>query len=199
MNTFTKALLASVIAMLAYPVIAAGPASAPRNAQQDMTQAQFMKFTEERFDALDVNKDGKVTKEERAAQRQGRGMGPSASMPDTMTKAEHMKMAQERFAAMDVNKDGKITKDERGGKRDGKRGDKHGGKKADKRGDRGMEVGTTRDQHMKMSQERFDAKDVNKNGKIDAEEVGRRGGKQRSGQGQGQGRGMPQASMPVAK
>lgn len=203
MNTFTKALLASAIAVLAYPVIAAGPASAPRYFQQDMSKELHMKYAEERFDALDTNKDGKITTEERAAQRPGRGMGPGASMPAEISKADHMKYAEERFTALDTNKDGKITADERAAQRAAKRSGRDGGRYG------AVMVDMTRDQFMKMSQDRFDAMDTNKDGKIGADEVGRQGGMNRgkhysghrgSGQGwQGQGRWMPPASAPAAK
>ena len=200
MNTFTKALLASAITVLAYPVIAAGPASAPRYFQQDMTKEQHMKYAEERFDALDTNKDGKITAEERTAKRPGRGMGPGASMPAEISKTEHMKYAEDRFNALDTNKDGKITADERAASRAGRMGGRVGG---------AISAGMTRDQFMKMSQDRFDAMDANKDGKIGADEMGRQAGMTRgkhqsgrrgSGQGQpGQGRWMPPVSAPAAK
>lgn len=128
MNTLIKTLLISAAVALAYPAIAAGPASAPRFNQQEMTKEQHMKYAEDRFNALDANKDGKITSEERAANRKGRGMGPGAGMPVEMTREQHMKYAQERFDAMDTNKDGKISVEERQAKRQGKQGMMRGGR-----------------------------------------------------------------------
>lgn len=156
MNTLTKTLLVSSVLALAYPAIAGGPASAPRYMQQEMTREQHMQFEEERFNAMDANKDGKISAEERTAQRPGRGMGPGASMPAEMSHEEHMKWAQARFDEMDANKDGKINAEDR----------------AARRAARGMGGGAagpdviTRKQHLKYAQEHFNAMDANKDGKL---------------------------------
>ncbi len=200
MNTLIKALLVSAAVALAYPVIAAGPASAPGYMQQDMTKEQYLKFAQDRFDAMDTNKDGKISTEERAANRPGRGAGPGASMPVEVTREQHMKFAEDRFNAMDANKDGKITSEERFANRYG-RGFGPGA---------GMPAEMTREQHMQWAQERFDAMDTNKDGKISVDErQAQRQGKwaKRGGRGcgpDGRGYGMrggwgPQASMPATK
>ncbi len=186
MNTLIKTLLISAAVALAYPAIAAGPASAPRFNQQEMTKEQHMKYAEDRFNALDTNKDGKITTDERANQRKGRGMGPGASMPAEVTRAQHMKFAEDRFNALDANKDGKITSEERAANRKG-RGMGPGA---------GMPVEMTREQHMKYAQERFDAMDTNKDGKISVEE---RQAKRQGKQGMMRGGWVPQASTPASK
>ncbi len=116
MKTLFKTLMVTTALALAYPAVAAGPASAPR--AQDVTHEQHMKFAADRFDAIDANKDGKISAEERAAMRRGRGM----AAPAEMTREQHMQFAEERFKAMDVNQDGKITADERRAHRGGKAG-----------------------------------------------------------------------------
>lgn len=116
MKTLFNTLAVAVALALAYPAVAAGPASAPR--AQDVTHEQHMKFAADRFDAIDTNKDGKISAEERAAMRRGRGM----AAPAEMTREQHMQFAEERFKAMDANQDGKISADERRGWRGGKAG-----------------------------------------------------------------------------
>lgn len=138
MNTLMKTLLITAIAALAYPAIAAGPASAPRPMQQEMTKAEHMKFAEERFVAMDANKDGKITAEERAAKRPGRGMGPGASIPAEVTKAQALKFAEDRFTALDTNKDGKIGLEERRAQRGMHHGMPRGGRMGSGPDGRGM-------------------------------------------------------------
>ncbi len=190
MNTLMKSLLLAAGLVLAYPAIAVGP----RAPLADMTKEQHMKYAEEQFNIMDANKDGKITTEERAARRGGRGMGPGASMPAEITKAEHMKWAEDRFTQLDANKDGKITTEER----------------AARRGGRGMGPGAsmpaemTREQHMKWAEDRFNQLDANKDGKISTEEHqamrGSRGGMMHGGRGYGpRGGWMAPASTPVGK
>ena len=126
MKNLTKTLLASLVVAVAYPVFAAGPASgsANRPAKPDMTKAEHMKAVEARFDAMDTNKDGKISAEERAAQRPGRGMGPGASAPEH-SKADMLKRAEARFDAMDANKDGTVNAAERQAHRAAKKGERH--------------------------------------------------------------------------
>ncbi len=112
MKTLMKTLLLTAAVAMAYPAMAADPAPA-RPMRADITKAEYLKHAEARFDALDANKDGKITAEERAAKRPGRGMGHGAKAPAEMTKEQHMKYAEQRFDALDANKDGKVTAEER--------------------------------------------------------------------------------------
>ncbi len=189
MKNLFKVLAVSAVLALTYPAVAAVPGNGPMRNQADLTKADFIKQAEERFAAMDTNKDGKISAAEHAAQRPGRGMGPGAAMPAEVTKAQALKFAEERFATMDTNKDGKITADERRGQRGDKQGMKRGG--------RGMGPGAsmpaemTQEQHMKFAQDRFNALDTNKDGKISVEErQARRGMKRGFG---------PQGSVPAAK
>lgn len=187
MKTLIKTLLVSAAVAVAYPALAAGPASAPWFGQQEITKEQHLKFAEDRFNAMDANKDGKITADERAAMRAGRGMGRGASMPVEMTREQHMKFAEDRFNALDTNKDGKITAEERAAMRGG-RGMGPGA---------GMPMEMTREQHMQWAQQRFDAMDTNKDGKISAEE--RQAMRQGKGGMMHGGRWAPRASTPAAK
>lgn len=125
MKTLMKTLLLTAAVALAYPALAADPASRPVRA--DVTKEQFLKQTDARFDAMDANKDGKVTAEERIAHRPGRGDGPGAKAPAEITKEQHRKYAEQRFNAMDSNKDGKISAEERRAMHKGKPGMMRGG------------------------------------------------------------------------
>ena len=127
MKNLMKTLLLTAAVALAYPALAADPVPASRPARPDITKEQFMKQAQARFDAMDANKDGKITAEERAAHRPGRGMGPGAKAPAEITKEQHMKYAEQRFNAMDANKDGKITAEERRAMRHHKAGMRRGG------------------------------------------------------------------------
>lgn len=179
----------SLLALLLAPVwvVAAGPAS---QAPAEVSKAQFLQEAEARFTQMDANKDGKITTDERRAQRPGRGLG--ASMPAEITKAQHMKFAEERFAALDTNKDGKVTLDERRAGRGGYRGHAmHHGFGAS------LPAEISKADHQKHAEAMFDAIDSNKDGKITTEE--RRAARDKfRAEHRGQGRG-PGASVPAAK
>jgi hypothetical protein len=192
----------SLVGLILAPIfaIAAGPASTMTG---DISKADFIKQAEARFTALDTNKDGKISTEERQAQRRGRGMGPGASMPAEITREQHLKFAEERFAALDANKDGKVTVEERRAQRGqfaegkGRKGGKHGGQFAG--GGRGMGPGAsmpaemTREQHLKFAEERFATLDANKDGKVTQEERQAQRNKYRAE------RQQRRASLPAAK
>src|SRR4051812_44504627 len=70
------------------------------------TRDELVAATEQRFNAADTNKDGKVSAEERAAAGPGLGgRGPNAPQGD-MTLADAKTAAESRFARMDTNNDG---------------------------------------------------------------------------------------------
>jgi len=195
----------SLVGLILAPLfaIAAGPASTMTG---DISKAEFIKQAEARFATLDANKDGKISTEERQAQRRGRGMGPGASMPAEITREQHLKFAEERFAALDANKDGKVTVEERRaqrgqfaegkGRKGGMRGAHRDGQFA---GGRGMGPGAsmpaemTREQHLKFAEERFATLDANKDGKVTQEERQAQRNKYRAE------RQQRRASLPAAK
>lgn len=113
MKILMKTLLLTAFAALTYPALAADPAPQTRPGRVDISRADYMKQAETRFDAMDTNKDGKLSAEERAAARPGRGAGPGARFTAEVTKEQFLKYHEQRFAAMDANKDGKLTWQER--------------------------------------------------------------------------------------
>ena len=185
----------SLVGLILAPLfaIAAGPASTMTG---DISKAEFIKQAEARFAALDTNKDGKISTEERQAQRRGRGMGPGASMPAEVTQAQHLKMAEERFTKLDANKDGKVTLEERRAQRGqfaGGKGGNHAGKRGGQMRGASMPAELSREQHMKFAEERFAALDANKDGKVTQEERQAQRGKYRAE------RQQRRTSQPAAK
>lgn len=71
-----------------------------------VTRDEYLKRAGARFDKLDVNKDGKLSADERKAEPQGRAGAP-------VTREQFLQRAGLRFDLLDVNKDGKLTADER--------------------------------------------------------------------------------------
>jgi hypothetical protein len=77
------------------------------------TKEEMLAAAEQRFNAADTNKDGKLSAEERAAAGPGfGGRGPNAPQGD-LTLAEFKAAAEARFDRMDTNHDGKIDAAER--------------------------------------------------------------------------------------
>lgn len=188
----------SLVGLILAPLfaIAAGPVSTMTG---DISKAEFIKQAEARFATLDANKDGKISTEERQAQRRGRGMGAGASMLAEVSREQHLKFAEERFAALDANKDGKVTLEERRAQRGQFAGGK-GGNQAGKRGGQmrgaSMPAEMSREQHMKFAEERFTRLDANKDGKVTLEERQAQRNKYRAERQQRRGLG---ASAPASK
>lgn len=147
-----------------------------------ITKAELTASLDKKFAEMDVNHDGKLTKEDREAMR--------------------AKRMDDRFAKLDANKDGQISKaeftaghqrtDADGKRPDGKRmgrfgghGPRHGGGMMRDANKDGV---ITRDEFMAGPLAMFDRADTNKDGKVTAEEMkaarpGPRGG--RGGHGRG--------------
>lgn len=185
----------SLVGLILAPLfaIAAGPASTMTG---DISKAEFIKQAEARFAALDANKDGKISTEERQAQRRGRGMGAGASMPAEVSREQHLKFAEERFAALDANKDGKVTLEERRAQRGQFAGGNHAGKRGGQMRGASMPAEMSREQHMKFAEERFTRLDANKDGKVTLEERQAQRNKYRAERQQRRGLG---ASAPASK
>lgn len=150
-----------------------GPSSAPGRFFEEMdlnkdgvvTRAEVTKVMEERFAALDTDKNGIISPAERAAKWQ----------------AMRQRREDERFAAADTNKDGQLSKAEfeAAHGRLGRDGGMHGGPGGDQGpmggpehgmgGRPGHEMGggdITREQFMRRSMTMFNVLDTNQDGKI---------------------------------
>lgn len=107
-------------------LLACAPAMAQRGAQGPMTRDAFVAAQQERFVAMDTNKDGVVTKDEMSAQFAARmGSAPPQQMIDMIfaridtdgdgkaTAAEAAAAEAARFTALDTDHDGVLTPEER--------------------------------------------------------------------------------------
>ncbi len=108
-------------------LLATAPAFAQRGAMMDpMTIDQYKAMQEQRFDEMDADHDGVVTKAELSVQIASRmGNAPPSAMVDRIfdaldgdhdgkaTAAEADAAAATHFAAMDSDHDGTLTADER--------------------------------------------------------------------------------------
>jgi hypothetical protein len=179
----TLATAGAALAMQAQPAPAA---KAP------MTKAAMLARADARFDALDTNKDGQLSAEERKAgmeraraamaERRGGGERPDKAgrggqMAERMlarvdtngdgliSRAEHRAAAEARFARMDANNNGVIDPEERRGPRMGKRG---GGAGAMLRGaDTNRDGAVSRAEYDAAMAQRFAKLDTNRDGKLD--------------------------------
>lgn len=123
-----------------------GLVRADANGDGVITRAETIAEAQARFDAMDTNKDGKVTPEERDAAREamraqwrggaggrrgggGFGLRGGAGGDATLTRAEAVERAGARFDRLDTNHDGKLDATERAAMRPmgGRRGGAGGG------------------------------------------------------------------------
>jgi hypothetical protein len=96
-------------------------ARADTNGDGVITRAEAIAESDARFDRMDVNHDGKITKDERPEPRGGRGGGFGGRMMERMdangdgaiSKDEQRAQALQRFDRLDANHDGKIDQAER--------------------------------------------------------------------------------------
>ncbi|MFL6759636.1 EF-hand domain-containing protein [Sphingomonas sp.] len=89
--------------ILACGTAALGSAATAQTAPKPITRADYIKIVDTRFNTVDANHDGKVTRDELIAQQQ-REMANG--------KAVIAKRLQDQFRQLDTNKDGKLTIDE---------------------------------------------------------------------------------------
>jgi Ca2+-binding EF-hand superfamily protein len=161
-------LLASAGAVLAQP--AAGP-RADRNA--DVTRQQVIERTDQRFARLDLNSDGRATREEArqaAQQRREQAMARQferldANRDGSISRAEFVQARSER-------REQRAERGERG-PRAGMRGMRHRGPGgAGMRGERlfGEQGFVTREQMRERALARFDRIDANRDGTLTAAE-----------------------------
>jgi hypothetical protein len=101
-------------------------AKADANNDGTITKAEFLADVDARFTKHDVNKDGKISKEERPGGGEGRG-GRMINRLDTdkdgaISLDEQRAQATRRFDRLDTNGDGKLDQAERDAARERMRG-----------------------------------------------------------------------------
>lgn len=109
MNTLSKTIIISIAVAFASSAFAA---PAKNGNRPDVTQAEFIQSAEKRFDAFDMNKDGKLSKKELASVNSN-GKGFASMLKVGETKSQMLNKAQDLFAKLDSNHDGVISKEER--------------------------------------------------------------------------------------
>ena len=86
-----------------------------------ITKAEYMEFIDERFDKMDTDGNGTITKEDLYDSRfytflpelaQAVFRDSDLDQSDTITKDEMLKAEEARFKMMDTDGDGKLTPDE---------------------------------------------------------------------------------------
>jgi hypothetical protein len=140
------------------------------DANRQITRAEFVDGRVARLTALDANRDGTVSVEERQA----------------AFEVKRAERANERFAKLDANGDGSITRaeydvarsarPERAGRHEGRGGPRHAMRGHGRHGGMGEGRGPGRDGPVVISEvaaklgERFDKMDANRDGVISADE-----------------------------
>jgi hypothetical protein len=112
---------------------AGGPGAARRFEELDsnkdgtVSKDEFVQKHAAHFDQADTNKDGKLTKEERAAAHEARMKERMArhDQGETITRDQAKAKSVEFFAKLDKNSDGKITQDELAHGHHGRGGPQH--------------------------------------------------------------------------
>lgn len=164
MKKFT--ILAGVALLTASGATIAQPGDGPRSERgAELTRQQVVERTEQRFDRLDLDDDGRVTTEEA---RQARGQ-------------RREQRADRAFDRLDLDRNGSVTRAEfdqaraQRGERRAQRGDRRGGRfmrRAHRAhampserlfGERGF---VTREQFQERALARFDRQDIDRNGTV---------------------------------
>ena len=108
-----KLILAALALSVAGGAIAQTPPPPPTGgprAAMPATRAEAIAAADRRFAAMDTNRDGKVSGEERRAWREAKR---ERRMDREVTQAQFRQQAQKRFDRIDTNKDGTISPQER--------------------------------------------------------------------------------------
>lgn len=179
-----KLILASAVGtMLTAGVAIAMQTETPGTARAPMTQAQMLAKADARFDAMDSNKDGQLSAQERKAgmeraretraKRSGGRMGErmlgriDTNGDGMISRAENRAAVEARFSRMDADKSGTIEAGERRGK--GKRMGMRGHRGGDMMGaDTNGDGAISRAEFDAASAKRFARMDANGDGRIDA-------------------------------
>lgn len=166
-------IVAASLAAIALPGVAlAQQTSPPPGPDRVVTRADAMARADKRFDALDTDRDGKISAAERTAQagpagedgQRRRGGGrmlerADANRDGVVTRGEFRAMAAAGFDRQDANRDGKIDAAERRQSRE---------QRMSRRGAQGGTI--TRAAFQARALARFDRMDANKDGQIDPAE-----------------------------
>lgn len=142
------------------------------------TQAEAMARADQRFAALDANRDGQLSADELKGPRAARMIGRADTDKNgKISQAEFRAAAASRFARADTDRDGTIEAGERQGKW-GKRGGRGGGARMLARLDTDRDGAISQAEFVAGAQQRFQKMDSNGDGRIDAAEIqARRGGR----------------------
>lgn len=173
----------AALALVAGSAVAQPPAGAPgrgpgpagfgllefdANADGKLTKAEFDAAQRARFDAIDVNKDGSITREERTAHVK------------STAEARRAEMTKARFASLDKDKNGQLSQSEfaaGGARADGKgpgrqHGARHtGGNPQRMRADADKDAKTTFADFSARGAEAFARADANKDGTVTIAEL----------------------------
>lgn len=111
--TMKTLLLAAVTLAVATPALAQAPGGAtPPKAP--ITRAQALAEADRRFDAMDTNRDGKISADERLAFREARQARHGRDHKGReLTREQFRERAAKRFDRVDTNRDGTIDANER--------------------------------------------------------------------------------------
>ncbi|KQT33557.1 hypothetical protein ASG29_05860 [Sphingomonas sp. Leaf412] len=107
-----KFLLAALAVSVAGGAVAQTPPPPPGGPKHAMptTRAEAIAAADQRFAAMDTNRDGKVSGDERRAYREAKR---ERRAERDVTQAQFRDQAQKRFDRIDTNKDGTISAQER--------------------------------------------------------------------------------------
>ncbi|WP_176484720.1 EF-hand domain-containing protein [Sphingomonas spermidinifaciens] len=144
------------------------PASRPA---PPATQAEAMARADQRFAALDANRDGQLTADEFKGRRAARMIGRvDTDKNGAVSQAEFRAAAAQRFARVDADRDGTIEPGERQAMR-GKGGKRGGGMGMLARLDTDRDGAISQAEFAAGAQQRFQRIDTNGDGRIDAAEM----------------------------
>lgn len=177
-KTFSRWIAATALGGAAFAGVAYAAQDMGQRPAPTATQAEAMTRTDQRFAALDANRDGQLSADELKGPRVARLIGRADTDKNgKISQAEFRAVAASRFARADTDRDGTIEPGERRGKW-GKRGGHGGGARMLARLDTDRDGAISQAEFVAGAQQRFQKMDANGDGRIDAAEMqARRGGR----------------------
>lgn len=140
---------------------------APRPAPPT-TQAEALARADQRFAALDANRDGQLSADELKGPRAARMIARADSDRNgAISQAEFRAAAAQRFARVDADRDGTIEP----GERPALRGPRRGGERMLARLDTNRDGAVSEAEFVAAAQQRFQRLDANRDGRVDAAEL----------------------------